>query len=438
MNEQGAGLLVMGGGIAGMTTAVEAAETGLSALIVERDWSLGGRVARMKHYFPKMCPPWCGLEINFRRIRSNPLVRCLTGAEVVEVRGGPGAYEADVRLRPRFVNEFCTACGECAKAAATQAPCEFDYGLSKRKSIYLPHPMAFPRRYVLDRESCGAGELEAIKNACPYGAVDLEDSQRTITVKAGAIAAATGWRPYPAEELDLLGGGKLADVVRNVELERLASPSGPTGGVILRPSDGRAPKRVAFVQCAGSRDKNHLDYCSAVCCSASLKQAGYVLEQDPEAEVEIFYIDIRTPGRLEKFASRIMEDERVKLTKGKVAGIEADPRTGELRLTAEDALSGRKITRSADLAVLAVGMRPAGFEGLRMAGLATDERGFAAGGPIAVGCAGAPLDVAGSVEDATAAALEALAMAGGPPAGAAEGLKPPAQAACAEGGASHG
>ncbi len=404
-----ASLLVMGGGIAGMTAAIEAAELGRETLIVEREWYLGGRVMRLSRYFPKMCPPYCGLEINLRRIRANPLVHYMVGAEVVEVRGGPGAYEADIRLRPRYINEDCTACGDCEKAAETEVPSEFDYGMSKRKAAYLPHPMAFPARYVLDKGACDTAELSAVKDSCTYGAVDLEDAEKTVTVKAGAVVVATGWKPYEAERLDRLGAGRLKNVIRNVEMERLCSVTGPTNGKVLRPSDGKAPKRIAFVQCAGSRDENHLSYCSAVCCSATLKQADQILEENPDAQVEVFYIDVRTPGRLEKFASRVMENERLILTKGKVAEIE-ETQSGEVILTAEDAISGVKVRRAADLVVLATGMAPTGVGRARIGGLSLDEDGFVAGGLTATGCASAPLDVASSVEDATAATLEALAM----------------------------
>ena len=409
MAENGKRILVIGGGMAGMTAALEAAEAGAGVVLVEKEAYLGGRVARMNQYFPKLCPPTCGLEINFRRIKNNPRIEVVTQATVEKISGRPGAYEVTVRVEPRYVTAACTLCGECAKACPAERPDEFNYGLSKTKAAYLPHEMAFPALYVIDRKACPEG-CTACRDACSYGAIDLEQQPETRTYHVAAVVAATGWRPYEAERLDLLGYGRYPDVITNVVMERLAAPNGPTGGKILRPSDGKEPKSVVFVQCAGSRDENHLPYCSGVCCAASLKQASYVRAAYPDAEITIFFIDIRTPGRLEDFYNKVVE-QGIRLVKGKAAKVEQDGATGALLVTAEDVMAGRKITQRADLVVLATGIVP-NTEDLPEE-FARDEFGFLVNPPgrtgvHAAGCVRRPEEVSATVQDGTAAALKAF------------------------------
>ena len=318
-------ILVVGGGMSGLTAALEAAEAGFPVYIVEKEPYLGGRVARMNKYFPKLCPPSCGLEINFRRIKNNPLVRFFTMAEVVKVDGGPGDFDVQIRLRPRYVNEKCTGCGVCQDSATTEVANPFNYGLDKIKAIHLPHEFAFPMRYMLTPEVLGTDEATAIKNACPYDAVDLEMQPQEFDLKVAAIIWATGWTPYDASKILYYGFEKSSNVISNVMMERFAALNGPTGGQIVRPSDGAPVQKIAFIQCAGSRDENHLAYCSGICCLASLKQATYLIDQNPEAKATIFYIDIRALGKFEEFFAKVRADERVTLIKGKAGEITQDP-----------------------------------------------------------------------------------------------------------------
>lgn len=402
-------VLVVGGGISGITAAVEAAEVGCEVILIEKNPALGGRVSQLKYYFPKLCPPTCGLEINYRRIKSNPRIKVYTLAEVTEISGSPGNYKVKIKIKPRYVNNNCTACGECEKVCTGEKDSEFDFGLRKRKAIYLPYPMAFPLKYVLDKDALAPGDLDRIISACKYNAIDPDMKEETLELNVGAIIWATGWKPYDATKLDNLGYGKFANVITNMQMERLASPWGPTNGKILRPSDNTPPKRVAFVQCAGSRDVNHLPYCSYICCLATLKHSLYLAENDPETESLIFYIDIRTPGRYEKFFNRVQQEARIKLIKGKVAKIEEDPDTKDLIVIAEDTLSGKKVSEKVNMVVLALGMQPS-TAGVNIPGLPVDENGFVISneGIIACGCAKMPLDVMSSNETATGAALKAL------------------------------
>jgi quinone-modifying oxidoreductase, subunit QmoA len=406
-------VLVIGGGIAGITAAVELADAGCQVVLVESSDSLGGRVARMHQYFPKLCPPACGLEMHYRRLRDNAAITVLTRSEVVETSGQPGAHEVTVAVQPRYVNGSCTLCGDCADVCPAQRASEFDYGLTETRAAYLPHAMAYPQRYAIHRAACPEG-CSLCLAACSYGAIDLAAAPELRKFTVSAIIAATGWAPYDPAKLTHLGFGKCANVVTNVMLERMAATDGPSAGQIVRPSDSREPRTVAFVQCAGSRDENHLPYCSSVCCAATIKQACYIRSLYPETAITIFYIDIRTPGKLEEFCSKAVRDADLRLIKGKVARVEENPATGDLLVTAEDTLSGMKSTLQFELVVLATGMVPR-TEGLPPA-LARDEFGFldpsrGSSGFYAAGCARRPADVSSTVQDATAAALQAMQCA---------------------------
>ena len=304
-------ILVVGGGIAGITAAVEAAEAGYEVYIVEKSPYLGGRVAQLNKYFPKLCPPYCGLEINFQRIRKEPRVRFFTLAEVDRLSGRPGRFEATIVLHPRYVNDRCTACGDCVRVCPVDRPNAFNYGMGTTKAIYLPHEMAFPMKYVIDGAACKLTECAKCVEACGYGAIDLTMQPRTLTLQVGAVVVTTGWKPYDATRIDNLGFGTYPNVITNVMMERLAAPNGPTKGKILRPSDGKPVESAAFIQCAGSRDVNHLGYCSGICCLASLKEATYLREQNPNAKAHIFYIDLRTPGTYDFFARKVLGDPNV-------------------------------------------------------------------------------------------------------------------------------
>lgn len=414
MTEQSAGprgtILVVGGGIAGLTVAVETAEMGSEVFLIEKSATLGGRVGRMHRYFPKLCPPSCGLEILLKRLRNQPKIHVFTLSEVRRVKGKPGDLEVKIKQRPRFVNERCTACGDCVQVCPAERPDEANFGFGKTKAIYLPQLQSHPVRYVVDRDACPP-DCDLCVAACKPKAIELDMESQKLTLRVGSVVMATGWQPYDATKLDDLGFGEHPDVITNVMMERLAAPGGPTQGKITRPSDGKPPSHVTFVQCAGSRDEAHLPYCSAVCCSASLKQATYVREQLPDTEVQILYIDVRTPGRLEQFYTRVAADPKVKLSRGKAAGVRADGK-GKLVVHAEDTLTGTPLEVETDLVVLATGMQPSGL-GKLADRIGQDGFGFLTpdhrrSGIHVAGCARRPADVMATVEDATAAALHAL------------------------------
>lgn len=406
-------ILVVGGGISGLTTALEAAEVGQEVFIVEKNAHLGGRVAQLNQYFPKLCPPTCGLEINFKRIRDNRKVRVYTLAEVEKVTGEPGNYDVTLKISPRYVNDKCTCCGECGKAVETEVANDYNFGMDKVKAAYLPHAMAYPQQYVIAPEIVGTEDGKKAAEACKYAAIDLDMQPKTVTLKVGAVVWATGWTPYDATRIDNLGFGRYQNIVTNMMLERMASVSGPTGGKILRPSDDAAPATVAFAQCAGSRDENHLPYCSYICCMASLKHATYIRAQYPDAEVYIYYIDLRAPGhKYENFYKKLKEDDKVFFIKGKVAEV-GETANGAVKVTAENAVTGEKKEQVVDMLVLATGMQPTLAEAKPDADLTFSEDGFIIndfekGGMFAAGCANKPADVVSSNQNATGMALKAI------------------------------
>ena len=411
-------ILVVGGGIAGVTAAIEAAETGYDVILLERGPALGGRVAQLNRYFPKLCHPTCGLEINFQRIRKLKHLRVITMASVGQVTGEKGDYTVSVNVAPRHVNANCTACGACADATEMEVDIAFNYGLSKIKAAYLPHEHAFPMRYVVAPEAIGTPEADKIKAACKYDAVDLEDKGDSFDVNCGAVIWATGWEPYDPEKLESYNYNLSADIISNVQMERLANHDGPTGGRIVRPSNGEPVKKVAMIQCAGSRDTNHLPYCSRICCLGSLKHAAYVREQYADAEVDIYYIDLRAHDKLEAFYQRVAADPQVHFVKSKPASIRIDDE-GHPVLCGENTITRELYEASYDLVVLATGMKPSASEAyVPDIALEQDEYGFLVpsiegdGGIIPAGVAAGPLDVSMSVQSATAAALKAIQAVG--------------------------
>ena len=406
-------ILVIGGGISGITAALEAAEAGYDVVLVEKNPYLGGRVAQLHQYFPKLCPPNCGLEINFKRMRVNPRIRFFTMAEVGKISGQEGDYDVEVKISPRYVNEKCTCCGKCADVCEAEIDNPFNFGIDKIKAAYLPHEFAFPMRYVIDPAIAGTEEGKKCQDVCEYGAIDLDMKETTFDLKVGAIVWAAGWEPYDASNVEYYGFGEYKNVITNVMLERLASSGGPTEGKILRPKDGKEVKNVAFIQCAGSRDENHLPYCSGICCLASMKQATYIREQYPDCDVTIFFIDIRALDRLEDFYTKVQEDEKVTFIKSKIANITEDEETGDLLLEGENTRTGEQIRMSFDMVVLATGMVPNKINMDASPDVSFDDYGFLIYDPekagiYGAGCVRRPTDVASSIQDSTASALKAI------------------------------
>ncbi len=406
-------ILVVGGGLSGMTAAIEAAEVGYETYIIEKQPYLGGRVAQLNQYFPKLCPPYCGLEINFRRIKTNPRIHYFTLSEVESVSGEAGNFDVKIKRTPRYVNDKCTACNDCVAVCPEERPNDFNFGMNKTKAIYLPHEMAFPMKYVIDSKYC-KDNCSACVTACKYDAIEPDMKSKEMTLNVASIIYSTGWKPYDATKMDNLGMTPQNNIISNIMMERIAAPNGPTRGKLIRPTDQKEAKTIVFVQCAGSRDESHLPYCSSICCMASLKQTTYFRKQYPDSKIYIFYIDLRTPGKYEKFLSNVRKDENVVFIKGKVAKITEDPKTQNLIVEAENAITFEKVKVEADLVVLASGMESSlSGNGLSNLGVETNPEGFISpelqkDGIFSAGVAKAPVDVTTSIQDATGVALKAI------------------------------
>ena len=406
-------IVVVGGGITGLTAALEAAEAGFEVVLVEKNPSLGGRVAQLYQYFPKLCPPQCGLEINFKRLGKNPKVTIHTLSKVTKIEGEAGDFTVKITKSPRYVSESYKPGSKVVEEIEATVPNEFDYGMSQIKAVHMPHEMAYPAAYVADPCIIGTPDADKLKAALGEENVDLNQKEEEIEVNAAAVIWATGWTPYDPTKLETYNFSKCDDIITNVMMERLGAPTGPTGGKILCPSDGSEPKSIAFIQCAGSRDENHLPFCSTICCLASLKQAMFTREQYPEADITIYFIDIRAMDRNEDFYTKVKAEGNVNFVKSKIASIKTDG--AKPVVEGENTVTGGKFTAEHDLVVLATGMQPTtAEEKIPAEGMEYDDYGFVLENPgiIAAGCSKAPRPVAYCVQAGSAAALKAIQVAG--------------------------
>jgi quinone-modifying oxidoreductase subunit QmoA len=282
--------------------------------------------------------------------------------------------------------------------------------MDETAAIFIPYENAHPQKYVIDMNACKGSSCNKCVEVCKYKAIDLNEQEKKITIEAKSIIWSTGWEPYDANKLDMLGYGEFPDVVTNVVMERFASPDGPTKGEILRPSTKEKINSIAFVQCAGSRDENHLEYCSSICCLASLKQAKYIREQHPDAEIHFHYIDIRANGLLEDFYNSVKEDDKLHFHRGKIAKVFKDDSSGKLIVEAENTLTGNLMQNAVEMVVLATGMESTA-KGLPIDKALIDENGFFksnGNGMIGCGVSTNPKEVAAVVQEATGSVLKAI------------------------------
>ena len=422
-------VLVLGGGIAGIQAALDVAEQGVHVYLVERSPSIGGHMAQLDKTFPTLDCSLCILTPKMVDVARHPNVELLTYSEVVGAERAGKIFKVRILKKPRYVDEDkCTGCGACMeKCPMKKIPDEFNLGLSYRTAIYIPFPQAVPKVAVIDPEHClylTRGKCRLCEKVCQAGAIDFSQKPEEIEVQVGAIIVATGFRQADVSALSEYGYGRYDNVITALELERLLNAAGPTGGRVVRPSDHKEPKRVAFIQCVGSRDRRlGRPYCSRVCCMYAVKNAVLIKEHYPETEVTIYYIDMRAYGKgFEEFVQRAREEFGVRLVKGRIARLEEDANTGDLWLMAEDIDSGRVLRERYNLVVLSAGLVPSeGAEDLaELLGLSTDDYGFfsgpslklnpvlAQGGIFVCGCAAGPKDIPDSVAEASAAAMEAV------------------------------
>ncbi len=351
-------VLVIGGGIAGIQASLDLANKGIRVYLVEKEPSIGGNMIRLDKTFPTLDCSACILTPKMVDVSRHPNITLYAYSEVVEVDGYIGNFDVKILKKPRYVREDrCTGCGKCAEVCPVTVPNEFDLGLGPRKAIYIPFPQAVPAVYTIDMDHCikcglcvkACGELEAI---------DFDQKPEEVNVKVGTIIVATGFELFDARQKPEYGYGIYQNVITSLQFERLVNASGPTGGQIVRPSDGKPPKSVAILLCVGSRDQKALPYCSRICCMYSLKHAHQIKEKIPDAEVYILYMDIRSFGKgYEEFYNRV-QHEGVKLIRGRASEIWEDPETKNLIVRAEDTFLGKPVELEVEMVILATGVIP--------------------------------------------------------------------------------
>jgi len=345
--------LVIGGGIAGINTALDLANLGFEVYLVEKEPSIGGHMAQLDKTFPTLDCAACILTPKMVDVARHPNIRLLTYSEVLGLEGYIGNYKVRILKKPRYVDESkCTGCGICAQYCPVEVPNEFDMGMTIRKAIYVPFPQAVPLKYTIDYDNCIRCEL--CVRVCQAGAIDFSQQPEEIELDVGIVAVATGFDIYLPTDMPELGYGKYPDVLVGLEFERLLNAAGPTGGHIARPSDGKEPKRIVFIQCVGSRGTGKFIYCSGFCCMYSIKQAVLAKERIPDVDVYVLYTDMRTNFKgYEEFFRRAKE-LGVKFIRVDLAGrrVEEDPETGELIVRAVTE-GGKPVKIRADMVVLA-------------------------------------------------------------------------------------
>jgi len=386
--------LIIGGGIAGIQTAVDLADLSFKVNLVEKAPFLGGLAARAGRFFPTddcaICiqsptsdvktithtSRKCVYRSGFSEI---PDLNILTNSKVVAVEGVPGNYKVTIEKKPRYVNELkCVRCDLCTAVCPVKVPDEYNAKLKTRKAIYMNVPNVHPPVYVIDESVCRFHDCAKCVEVCPTDAIELDQKSERITLNVGSIIVATGFQEFDSNVIKEYHYGDYPDVITNLELARMVDGFGPTGGVIVRPSNRKPAKKIVMIQCVGSRDRRYNAYCSSICCMVSLKHAALIKSAYPGADITICYIDIRTTGREHEDYYERAREMGVKFVKGRPTEISRDPETGKLIVDVEDALLKRFLELEADLVVLAPAMVPA--EGTKelaeILGLELDKDGF--------------------------------------------------------------
>ncbi|MGE5591091.1 MAG: 4Fe-4S binding protein [Bacillota bacterium] len=421
--------LVIGGGVAGIQAALDIADAGQQVILVERQQSIGGHMAQLDKTFPTLDCSACILTPKMVDVSLHPNITLMNYSEVVRVDGFVGNFSVQIKRKARYVDPAkCTGCGVCMTKCPYKAPSQFEQGLSQRKAIYVDFPQAVPNKPVIDREVCQffkTGKCKACEKFCGAGAINWDDRDEMVTEHVGAIVVATGYDLFDHAVYGEYGYGRLPDVITGLEFERLVNASGPTGGKIKRPSDGRVPETIAWLSCVGSRDEARgKAYCSKICCMYIAKQAILFAEKVPEARPFVFYMDVRTGGKgYEEFYRRAVDEYGVEYVRGRVSRIY---RRGEkLVLLAEDTLLGEAVELEADMVVLGTAVVPRRDASLlaQTLGVSYDQHGFFmeahpklapvetnTSGIFLAGAAQGPKDIPESVAQASAAAMKAVSL----------------------------
>ncbi|MCH3987120.1 MAG: CoB--CoM heterodisulfide reductase iron-sulfur subunit A family protein [Lachnospiraceae bacterium] len=358
--------LVIGGGIAGMQTALDIADAGYDVDIVEKNPTIGGKMAQLDKTFPTLDCSSCIVTPKMVDVGQNEKIHIYSYSEVTDVKGFVGNFKVTIKRKARYVDETkCTGCGLCTeKCPMKKAPNEFNLGLNNRTAIYIPFAQAVPKVATIDPNYClmlNKGVCGLCSKVCGAGAINYKDTDKEIEVEYGAIVAATGYEIMDVSKYDEYAYSQSPDVVTSLEYERLMNAAGPTGGELLRPSDHKRPKTIVFVQCVGSREcdstRGGKPYCSKICCMYTAKHAMLTKDHYPDTDIYVFYIDVRTPGKnFDEFYRRAVEQYGVHYIKGAVGKV--TPENGKLIVQASDLLMNEQLTINADMVVLAAAIEP--------------------------------------------------------------------------------
>ena len=422
-------VMVVGGGIAGISAALDIANAGLDVILVEKQATLGGHMLQLSETFPTMDCSQCILSPRMVEVSRHPKIEVMTYCEVQEVSGSVGNFKVKILKKPTFVDpEKCKICDDCTKVCPVVVPNEYELGLTARRAIYIPFAQAIPASYTLDESAClGLNPIRCgkCKDVCEADAINYDMRPETINEEIGAIVVATGFDLYPQENIAEYGYGKVEDVLDGLQFERLCSASGATHGHVMRPSDHKVPKDVVFIQCVGSRDPaNHCAYCSKICCMYTAKHASLYKHHVPDGRAYVFYIDIRSGGKgYEEFVQRTMEDDGAIYLRGRVSKLYRH--NDKIKVMGTDTLTGQNVEIDADMVVLALAMQPSKgtAEIAKVLKIGRDKDGFLAeahpklkpvesvtAGIFLAGTAQGPKDIPETVAQAGAAAAKVIAL----------------------------
>ena len=422
-------VLVVGGGIAGITASLDLAEGGYEVILLEREPALGGHMAQLSKTFPDLDPAFSGFLSKALEVEKHPKIQLHCYSELEDVKGFVGNFDLVIRQKATSVDGGkCNGCGLCIENCPVEYISEFERGMGMRKAIDTLYPGSVPNKAVINREQCRYfldGSCRRCEEVCPEKAIDFQQEDQRISEKVGAVVVATGFELYPKEQLGEYGCGEIPDVIDGLAFERMLSPNGPTKGKIIRPSDGKIPKEMVFIQCVASRDPDrYMPYCSRICCMYTAKHAKIYKEQVPDGQPYIFYMDIRSDCKgYEEFLQKTVEEKGLLYLRGRVSRVFQED--GKVRVLGVDTLTGKMVEVAADMVILATAIVPSdGVKELAAKLRATvDRHGFlteahiklypvesSTKGIYLAGCGQSPKDISDTVSQASATASKIQAL----------------------------